>query len=94
MGKSQQTFLRFEFTDNVGRVVSGRTGGLSWRQQRLWSQDKAITVFFDPVNSSVFTVNPNVVGEKPGGEMKAIPYILEPRYETRRGRCWLISLGR
>jgi hypothetical protein len=60
-GKQVRTFLRFEFTDNQGRVILGRSLPLTSRQERLWTQDKAITVFNDPSDSSVFTVNPNLV---------------------------------
>jgi hypothetical protein len=60
-GKNRVTFIRFEFTDNRGRVIQGRSWPLTSRQQRLWRQDRAIAVFYDPTDSSVFTVNPNGV---------------------------------
>jgi hypothetical protein len=61
VGKQMQTFLRFEFTDNYGRVIEGRTPALTSKQKNLWTQDKIITVYYDPANSTVFTVNPSVV---------------------------------
>jgi hypothetical protein len=63
-GKQRVTFLRFEFPDNTGRVIQGRSGPLTFWQQRLWRPGKAIAVFYDPVDSSVFTVNPSVVMDR------------------------------
>jgi hypothetical protein len=60
-GKQMRTFLRFEFTDNQGRVNLGRSLPLTSRQERLWTQDMTIAVFYDPADSRVFTVNPNRV---------------------------------
>ena len=59
VGKQTKIFIRFEFTDNRGQVISGRTEPLSGNQNYTWTPNKMITVYYDPANSSVFTVNLN-----------------------------------
>ena len=58
-GKTTVTFLRLEFTDNSGQVISGRTGRLTPKQKRIWNRGDKITIYYDSRNSSVFTTNLN-----------------------------------
>ena len=56
-GKQTRTYLIFEFTDNGGRVVRGRTWDLDRKEVWYWETGREIKVWYDPARSDVFTVD-------------------------------------
>jgi len=68
-GKSgYKSYLRIEFSDNRGRTVTGRTWQLNRKQEKLWHEGKKVTVFYDPTDSHVFTVDLNAPASRIRGE--------------------------
>jgi hypothetical protein len=56
-GKTMATFLRLEFTDNFGQVISARTSRLTSKQIKLWHRGNKLTIYYDSRDSSVFTTD-------------------------------------
>ena len=56
-GKQLRTYLHLEFRDNYNRLIEGRTWDLPQPEERKWQSGKAVRVYFDPANSSIFTVD-------------------------------------
>ena len=58
-GKTMATFLRIEFTDNRGQVISARTPRLTPKQIQRWHRGNKLAIQYDPSNPSIFTTNLN-----------------------------------
>jgi hypothetical protein len=52
-----RSYLAFRFVTNTGREITGRTGYLTWAQNRCWKENDPIRVFYNPARPEQFAAD-------------------------------------